>query len=139
MDRYGSEDAYREWFDTNYPQYDSIYQAVGLEGPPAVPAPFVDPSEDPQAYVDRYGSEDAYREWFDTNYPQYDSIYQAVGLEEPGAQKQGDGGRLQDGDAEEPKGEEKRKFGICGPGTKLVDGVCTIMEKPKAKPWWQFW
>ena len=83
VDRYGSEDAYREWFDTNYPQYDSIYQAVGLEGPPAVPAPFVDPSEDPQAYVDRYGSEDAYREWFDTNYPQYDSIYQAVGLEGP--------------------------------------------------------
>jgi hypothetical protein len=38
----------------------------------------------------------------------------------------------------EPEVEEK-KFGICGPGTKLIDGVCTIVEMPSAKPWWKFW
>jgi len=39
---------------------------------------------------------------------------------------------------EEPK-IEKKKFGICGTGTKLIDGVCTIIQKPIVKPWWQFW
>ena len=39
---------------------------------------------------------------------------------------------------EEPKVEEK-KFGICGPGTKLIEGVCTIVEMPVIKPWWKFW
>ena len=34
---------------------------------------------------------------------------------------------------------KEKKFGICGPGTKLIDGVCTIIEKPVVKPWWQFW
>ncbi len=31
VDRYNSEESYKEWFDTNYSQYDSIYQAVGLD------------------------------------------------------------------------------------------------------------
>jgi len=29
IDRYNNESHYKEWFDTNYPQYDSIEQAVG--------------------------------------------------------------------------------------------------------------
>jgi len=82
-------------------------------------APFVDEAKDPQSYVDRYNSEASYKKWFDDNYSEYDSIYQAVGLEKP-------------------KPVEK-KFGICGPGTKLIDGVCTIVERPVVKPWWQFW
>ncbi|MBA4717815.1 MAG: hypothetical protein HRO68_01370 [Nitrosopumilus sp.] len=84
-----------------------------------IPAPFVDESKDPQGYVDRYNSEASYKKWFDDTYPEYDSIYEAVGLEEP-------------------KIKEK-KFGICGPGTKLVDDICTIIQKPIVKPWWQFW
>ena len=32
-----------------------------------------------------------------------------------------------------------KKFGICGTGTKLIEGVCTVIEKPNMKPWWQFW
>ncbi len=87
-------------------------------------ASFVDKSKDPQSYVDRYNSEASYKKWFDDNYSKYDSIYQAVGLEEP--------------KEEVPKVKEK-KFGICGAGTKLIDGVCTIVEKPIVKPWWQFW
>ncbi|MDH3341976.1 MAG: fibronectin type III domain-containing protein, partial [Nitrosopumilus sp.] len=90
-------------------------------------APFVDKTKDPQSYVDRYNNEATYKKWFDENFPEYDSIYQAVGLEEPKVD-----------DIEKPKVVEK-KFGICGPGTKLIEGVCTIVVKPVVKPWWQFW
>jgi len=31
VDRYNNEPSYKKWFDENYPQYDSIEQAVGLE------------------------------------------------------------------------------------------------------------
>ena len=93
-------------------------------------APFVDKTKDPQSYVDRYNNEPNYKKWFDDNFPEYDSIYQAVGLEEPKETV--------------PKEETKeKKFGICGIGTKLIDGVCTIVTKPDikpaVKPWWQFW
>jgi len=77
-------------------------------------ASFVDESKDPQHYIDRYNNEPTYKEWFDENYSQYSSIYEAVGLEEP-------------------------EFGICGDGTKLIDGICTIIKKSNEKPWWQFW
>jgi DNA-binding beta-propeller fold protein YncE len=126
VDRYNNEEAFKKWFDDNYSEYDSIYQAVGLEEPLGV-ASFVEKSKDPQSYVDRYNNEEAFKKWFDDNYSEYDSIYQAVGLEEPK-------------EVEEPK--EEKKFGICGSGTKLIDGVCTIVAKPVAKPvkpWWQFW
>ncbi len=118
VDRYNNEITYKDWFDKTYPEYDSIYQAVGLEEPKEL-APFVDPNLDPQYYIDRYNNEITYKDWFDKTFPEYDSIYQAVGLEEP-------------------KIKEKQ-FGICGPGTKLIDGVCTIIEKPIVKPWWKFW
>ena len=124
VDRYTNEQVYKDWFDKTYPEYDSIYQAVGLDEPLKIPAPFVDATKDPQSYVDRYTNEQVYRDWFDKTYPEYDSIYQAVGLDEP--------------KVEQPKAEEK-KFGICGPGTSLIDGVCTIIKKPVEKPWWQFW
>jgi len=82
-------------------------------------ASFVDEAKDPQSYVNRYNNEPSYKKWFDDNFPEYDSIYQAVGLEEPEI--------------------KEKKFGICGPGTKLIDGVCTIIKKPIVKPSWQFW
>ncbi|MGY5140940.1 MAG: hypothetical protein ACW9W9_06000, partial [Candidatus Nitrosopumilus sp. Bin_571-38] len=78
-----------------------------------------DETKDPQSYVDRYNNEATYKKWFDDNFAEYDSIYQAVGLEEPIV--------------------KEKKFGICGPGTKLMDGVCTIVKMPVVKPWWQFW
>ncbi len=73
------------------------------EEPPLGIAPFVDPQRDPQYYVDRYNGEKVYRDWFDDSFPQYSSIYQAAGMEEP-------------------------KTGICGEGTALIDGVCTVTE-----------
>ena len=82
VDRYNNEPTYKEWFDDNYSEYTSIYQAVGLEEPVEIAA-FVDPNQDPQYYVDRYNNEPTYKEWFDDNYSEYTSIYQAVGLEEP--------------------------------------------------------
>ncbi|KFM19324.1 fibronectin type III domain-containing protein [Marine Group I thaumarchaeote SCGC RSA3] len=42
VDRYNDEAGYKKWFDDNYPEYSSIYQAVGLEKPLEIPAPFVD-------------------------------------------------------------------------------------------------
>jgi len=87
-------------------------------------ASFVDETKDPQSYVDRYENEASYKKWFDDNYSEYSSIYQAVGLEAP--------------EVVEPEVKVK-KFGICGTGTKLIEGVCTVIEKPNVKPWWQFW
>jgi uncharacterized protein YjbI with pentapeptide repeats len=37
IDRYNNEPSYKEWFDENYPQYSSIYEAVGLEEPELIP------------------------------------------------------------------------------------------------------
>ncbi len=123
IDRYNKESTYKKWFDTNFPEYSSIYQAVGLDEPKGL-ASFVDPTKDPQSYVNRYNNESTYKKWFDTNFPEYSSIYEAVGLDEP--------------KVETPK-VETPQFGICGTGTKLIDGVCTLIEIPKAKPWWKFW
>ncbi|MDH3502678.1 MAG: putative Ig domain-containing protein, partial [Nitrosopumilus sp.] len=72
VDRYNNEPKYKEWFDDNYSEYSSIYQAVGLEEPVEL-APFVDTKLDPQYYVDRYNNEPKYKEWFDDNYSEYSS------------------------------------------------------------------
>ena len=81
VDRYNNEASYKEWFDKSYPEYDSIYQAVGLDEPKELAA-FVDPELDPQYYIDRYNNELTYKDWFDKTYPEM-TIYEAVGLEEP--------------------------------------------------------
>jgi len=47
-------------------------------------------------------NEETYKDWFDKNYPDI-TIYEAVGIEEP-------------------------EFGECGVGTKLIDGVCTVIK-----------
>ncbi|MDG7054424.1 MAG: fibronectin type III domain-containing protein, partial [Nitrososphaerota archaeon] len=109
IDRYTNELTYKDWFDSNYPDR-TIYEAVGLENPEPEKtlASFVDPNQDPQSYVDRYNNEEAYMNWFDKNYPEYSSIYEAVGLDEP--------------EVEEPV------EGWCGVGTKLIDGVCTVVK-----------
>ena len=78
-------------------------------------APFVDPKQDPQYYVDRYNNEPNYKDWFDRNYAEYSSIYEAVGLEEP--------------EIKEPE------FGECGVGTKLIDGICEVVEASSGGGW----
>ncbi len=108
VDRYNNEKAYKQWFDANFAQYSTIYQAVGLPEPFKL-ASFVDPNQDPQHYVDRYNNEKAYKQWFDANFAQYSTIYQAVGLPEP-------------------------DIGICGDGTNLIDGVCTVVKTSFEKP-----
>ena len=139
VDRYNTEDSFRQWFDANYlEQYNTIYRAVGLLD---VPAAFVDPSEDPQTYVDRYNTEDSFRQWFDENYSEYLSIYHAVGLSEPSV------GDVDDDVTDDPVVLELpppvvapgavvppglvlqpgQEFGECGPGTELVDDYCVII------------
>jgi len=159
LDRYNNEPSYKKWFDDNFPEYDSIYQAVGLNEELTIPAPFVDESKDPQSYVDRYNNEPKYMEWFDDNFPEYDSIYQAVGIKEikpvaafvdPNQEPQYYVDRYNN----EPKYMEwfdenfpeydsiyeavglddpqviSPKIGECGEGTKLVEGICTV-DQPK--------
>jgi len=111
LDRYNNEVAYKEWFDTNFPDY-TIEEAIEL----AIPGTFtkdtsekpilsfVDTTRDPQYYIDRYNNEPTYKEWFDENFPDY-TIYEAVGVEETPVH-----------------------IGTCGPGTILIDGYC-VAEK----------
>ena len=110
LDRYNNEPAYKDWFDTNYPDY-TIQEAIELAIPNAFPEPdppkelaaFVDPNQDPQYYIDRYNNEATYKDWFDENFPDQ-TIYEAVGVEPP-------------------------KTGICGTGTKFVNGMCTAVNQ----------
>jgi len=84
IDRYNNELAYKEWFDSNYPNI-TIEEAVGLdkiiEEPKHIAdiSQFIDPNVDAQYYIDRYNNELAYKEWFDANYPDL-TIYEAVGV-----------------------------------------------------------
>ncbi len=159
VDRYNNEPKYKEWFDKTYPEYSSIYQAVGLEKPLLVPAPFVDPTKDPQSYVDRYNNEPKYKEWFDKTYPEYSSIYQAVGLEKPKeiapfVDPTLDPHFYIDRYNNEPKFKDwfdknypnmtiydaigldkpeikEQESGECGSGTILINGVCTVDDSQK--------
>ena len=141
VDRYNTEATYKKWFDENFAEYDSIYQAVGLEEPMGL-ASFVNETKDPQSYVDRYNTEATYKKWFDENFAEYDSIYQAVGLDveikEPEFGQCGEGIRLIGDVCTIFAGVE---YGQCGEGTELVGKVCEIEgnTKIKQKPWWQFW
>lgn len=55
IDRYNNESTYKEWFDKNYPEYSSIYQAVGLEEPKKT-VPGTNPCEFPDSYcMEKYG------------------------------------------------------------------------------------
>jgi len=155
VDRYNNEVSYKTWFDKTYPEYDSIYQAVGLEKQLEIPAPFVDESKDPQSYVDRYNSEASYKKWFDDNYSEYSSIYEAVGLDEPKElapfvdpnldpqyyidrynneityknwfdKTYPDITIYKAVGLDEPIIKEP-EFGECGKGTKLIDGKCTVV------------
>ena len=150
VERYNTEASYKKWFDDNYPEYDSIYQAVGLEKPLEIPAPFVDDTKDPESYVERYNTEASYKKWFDDNYPEYDSIYQAVGLEAPTKElapfvdpnidpqhyvdrynneityQEWFDETYPDITIYQAVGLEEPEFGECGEGTKFVDGICVL-------------
>ena len=132
VNRYNTEPSYKKWFDDNFSEYDSIYQAVGLEEPLGV-ASFVDSTKDPQSYVNRYNTEPSYKKWFDDNFSEYDSIYQAVGLEiaggtpDPSSATEPDSSSASTGtDSDTIPPEEE--FGECGVGTDLIDGMCIIID-----------
>ena len=94
IDRYNKETTYKKWFDDNYSEYSSIYQAVGLESSTcgvgitlvnrecqsiitnSIDAyrttnieNFPDPKKDPEYYIERYNSETEYKKWFDALFP----------------------------------------------------------------------
>ena len=142
VDRYNNEASYKKWFDDNYSEYSSIYEAVGLDEPKKIPAAFVDETKDPQSYVDRYNNEASYKKWFDDNYSEL-TIYEAVGLDEPEIKEPEFG---QCGEGTRLVGDvctifDEIEYGQCGEGTELVGKVCEIIGKTKVneKPWWRFW
>ena len=93
LDRYNNEKSYKDWFDTNFPDY-TIEGAIELTIPGSFsepePAPtpktpdFVDHKKGAQYYLDRYNNEPAYKKWFDVNYPDY-TIEEAIELAIPGS------------------------------------------------------
>ncbi len=158
VDRYNNEPSYKKWFDDNFPEYDSIYEAVGLKEVKEIAA-FVDQSKDPQSYVDRYNNEPSYKKWFDENFPEYDSIYEAVGLKEvkeiaPFVDLNQDPQYYVDRYNNEPTYKKwfdenfpeydsifeavglvepeviEPEIGECGPGTDLIDGKCEVITQP---------
>jgi len=48
IDRYNNEPTYKEWFDENYSQYSSIYEAVGLSEPVVVLESVIDYTPEPE-------------------------------------------------------------------------------------------
>ena len=94
IDRYANEPAYKEWFDTNFPDY-TFQEAISLaydepepeptEPEPTEPEPkkdapsFIDITKNKQYYLDRYNNEPNYKAWFDRNYPDY-TIEEALSL-----------------------------------------------------------
>jgi hypothetical protein len=64
IDRYYSEESYRNWFDGTYPDYtinDVKYTETFLYGFPSNDLPALH-------YVERYANEESYRNWFDDNF-----------------------------------------------------------------------
>jgi DNA-binding beta-propeller fold protein YncE len=115
LDRYNNEVSYKAWFDSNFPDY-TIQEAIELAIPGSFTEetekpilPFVDPNQNPQYYIDRYNNEESYKEWFDENFPDY-TIEEAVGIK-----------------VEKPKEQPQ---GICGAGTKWIDGTCEAIKQP---------
>lgn len=84
LDRYYNEQAYKDWFDRNYPDI-TIEEAVGIDinkeaedfQGTHIPG-FPDPEKEPMYYIDRYNNESEYRDWFDRNFPDQ-TIYDVVG------------------------------------------------------------
>ena len=140
VDRYNNEATYKKWFDENYSEYSSIYEAVGLEEPKVL-APFVDPNLDPQYYLDRYNNEATYKKWFDETYPEI-TIYAAIGLDEPEI-KEPDFGQCGEGTrliADVCTIFDEIEYGQCGEGTELIGKVCEVVgKKVNERPWWKFW
>lgn len=64
--RYNTEVAFKEWFDSVYVGY-TPQEALGY--PKTHVQGFPDPQRPPQYYIDRYNKEAAYREWFDSQFP----------------------------------------------------------------------
>lgn len=76
IDRYNSESAYRNWFDSQFLDY-TLDEVVGYKSTHVENFPSVDNS--PQYYIDRYSNEPGYRSWFDFQFPGQ-TIYDILGF-----------------------------------------------------------
>ena len=76
IDRYTNEPDYRDWFDSQFPDY-SITEVVGYPHTHVENYPSLDNS--PQYYIDRYTNEPDYRDWFDSQFPEQ-TIFDVLGF-----------------------------------------------------------
>ncbi|MDX1441471.1 MAG: hypothetical protein R3237_03340 [Nitrosopumilaceae archaeon] len=78
LDRYYSERAYQDWFDSVFKE-NSIIEVVGF-GSTHVQG-FPDNTKSAWHYVNRYHNEESYRDWFDSEFPSK-SIFEVLGYPE---------------------------------------------------------
>ena len=153
IDRYNNELIYKKWFDDNYSEYSSIYQAVGLEEPKNQKEPrFVDdvlneldrksqacPTYECQLSIMYSQMQYANERGFSS----YDSLYGINSNSKPDPEPKptcGAGTELINGICQTIQTDTGNS--ICGEGTILVNGVCHIdssYKQPKNKSWFSGW
>ena len=102
VDRYNNEASYKEWFEKNYPQYDSIYDAVGLD-----------------ESASKTSGDDLAVASSSTNNLESQSITES---EQPTC---GTGTELVNGLCQVVKDTTNP---TCGTGTELVNGLCQVVK-----------
>jgi hypothetical protein len=113
IDRYNNEPTYKQWFDDNYSQYDSIYQAVGLDEP-SEESVLETPVEPEPAII----SEQEY-----TPEPVFspDPVVEQEVNCGPGTEL------VNDVCQAIPNVNSEQKVN-CGPGTESVNGICQVIQ-----------
>ncbi len=124
VDRYNNEKSYKEWFDTNYSQYDSIYQAVGLDESVSIIN-----SDDTVSSLSNVESESVpgdKKPTCGTGTELVNGLCQVIKTsEEPTC---GTGTELVNGLCQVIKTSEEP---TCGTGTELVNGLCQVIKTDK--------
>ncbi len=121
VDRYNNEESYKKWFDTNYDQYDSIYEAVGVDESATPNTP--DPSNNiPTTTPETPPRIESKEQTCEAGTELVNGVCQVVGTdEEPTC---GAGTELVNGICQVVGTNEKP---ACGAGTELVNGICQVV------------
>ena len=126
IDRYNNEESYREWFDTNYSQYDSIYHAVGVDESTIIEDKNKEVNElpTPENTLKIKTAAELEKPTCGTGTELVNGVCQAVTYEKPTC---GTGTELVNGVCQAVTYEKP----TCGTGTELVNGVCQAVTYEK--------
>ena len=114
VDRYNNELIYKKWFDDNYPEYSSIYQAVGLEEPKN--------QKEPRFSDDVLNELDRKSQSCPTYECQLSIMYSQIQyVNEQGYSFSDDNYGVNSNPISESKP-------TCGAGTELINGVCQTIQ-----------